>query len=94
MGQPVDRSEDARKYEQRGEGEGGESPTEARTSTLQPLNKKKRKSRKRYFTVRLFPITGILALSTLPVTIVQLVPGAPKFLFSHLSSLFGEGKPP
>ncbi|XP_049420353.1 tubulin polyglutamylase ttll6 isoform X1 [Epinephelus fuscoguttatus] len=51
MGLPVDspdKNEDAHKSEQQGEGEGGESQTEACTSTPPPINnKKKRKGKKR-----------------------------------------------
>ncbi|KAM9336959.1 tubulin polyglutamylase ttll6 [Symphorus nematophorus] len=50
MGLPVDspdRNDDAHKYEQQGEGEGGESQTEACTRTPPPISKKRRKSRKR-----------------------------------------------
>ncbi|XP_044036050.1 tubulin polyglutamylase ttll6 [Siniperca chuatsi] len=50
MGLPVDspdRNDDAHKYEQQGEGEGAESQTEACTRTPPPINKKRRKSKKR-----------------------------------------------
>ncbi|XP_073346249.1 tubulin polyglutamylase ttll6 [Pagrus major] len=53
MGLPVDspdRNDDAHKYEQQGEGEGGESQTEACTRTPLPTTKKRRKGKKRYFT--------------------------------------------
>lgn len=75
MGLPVDspdRNEDAHKYEQRGEGEGGESQAEVCTRTPPPANKKRRKGKKRYFTAvshpfvlpPLFHIAGTLHLST------------------------------
>ncbi|KAA8581229.1 hypothetical protein FQN60_002810 [Etheostoma spectabile] len=58
MGLPVDspdRNEDARKYEQRGEGEGGESQVEVCSISPPPSNKKKRKGKKRYFTAGSHP---------------------------------------
>ncbi|XP_040885483.1 tubulin polyglutamylase ttll6 [Toxotes jaculatrix] len=64
MGLPVDspdRNDDARQYEQQGEGEEGESQTEACTGSPPPITKKRRKSKRRYFTagsvlLLLFPI--------------------------------------
>ncbi|XP_037611797.1 tubulin polyglutamylase ttll6 isoform X1 [Sebastes umbrosus] len=50
MGLPVDspdRNEDAHRYEEQGEGEGGDSQTDACIRTPPPINKKKRKGKKR-----------------------------------------------
>lgn len=52
MGLPVDspdRNDDGHKYEQ--QGEEGEGQTEVGTHPLLPITKKRRKGKKRYFTV-------------------------------------------
>ncbi|TDG97738.1 hypothetical protein EPR50_G00211180 [Perca flavescens] len=58
MGLPVDspdRNEGAHKYEQQGEGEGSESQAEVCSRTPPPINKKRRKGKKRYFTAGSHP---------------------------------------
>ncbi|KAK5851216.1 hypothetical protein PBY51_002026 [Eleginops maclovinus] len=42
-----DRKDDALKYDEQGEGEGGESQAEACTRTPPPINKKRKKIKKR-----------------------------------------------
>lgn len=81
MGLPVDspdRNDDAHKYEQQGEEDGGESQTETCNRIPPPITKKRRKGKKRYFTagsppfvlLQLCPIAGILPLSTLTVMVL------------------------
>lgn len=81
MGLPVDspdRNDDAHKYEQPGEEEGGDNQTETCIRSVLPAARKKRKCKKRYFTagsppyvlLQLFPTAGIFPLSTLTVMIL------------------------
>lgn len=81
MGLPVDspdRNDDAHKYEQPGEEEGGDNQTETCTRSVLPAARKKRKCKKRYFTagsppyvlLQLFPTAGIFPLSTVTVMIL------------------------
>lgn len=61
MGLPLDspeRNTDTHKCEQRGEGEESESQTESYKCMPQPVNKQRRKSKKRYFTARARPYDG------------------------------------
>lgn len=103
MGLPVDspdRNDDAHKYEQHGEdreeeeGDGGESQTEASTRPLLlPINKKKRKNKKRYFTAGsppfdLFPIAGVLPDSYEFVTCSRRL--FPVFVFSLVLIVLGK----
>ncbi|XP_010769470.1 tubulin polyglutamylase ttll6 [Notothenia coriiceps] len=46
-----DRKDDALKYDQQGEGEGGESQAEACTRTPPPINKKRKKNKKRWINI-------------------------------------------
>lgn len=71
MGLPVDRpdgNDDVNNYEQQGEDELSEGQTEACTHTPLPINKKRRKNKRRYFTARaiiLVPFASTLTVMSL-----------------------------